>query len=74
MIPALIALSIVAFGVLAMRRAPLWQWAIAVLVIGALTRFGFDANGFGVHADLAGWIFALLPGAVLALLAIPPVR
>lgn len=74
MILALIAIGIVAFAVLSMRRAPLWQWAIAVAVLGALTRFGFDASGFGVHVDLIGWILALLPGAILGLLAIPQLR
>ncbi|HHY51403.1 MAG TPA: hypothetical protein GYA10_16850, partial [Alphaproteobacteria bacterium] len=74
MVLALIVLGAVAFGVLAMRRAPLWQWAAAVLVLGALTRFGFDATGFGVHVDLPGWIGALLPGAILLLLTIPQVR
>ncbi|MHB1110068.1 MAG: acyl-CoA dehydrogenase [Devosia sp.] len=74
MILALIAIGIVAFAVLSMRRAPLWQWAIAVAVLGALTRFGFDASGLGVHVDVLGWVGALLPGAVLGLLAIPQLR
>ena len=64
MILALIALGIIAFGVLAMRRAPLWQWAAAVAILGALTRFGLDASGLAVHVDLLGWILALLPGAI----------
>jgi acyl-CoA dehydrogenase len=75
LILALFALGIIAFGVLAMRRAPLWQWAAAVAILGALTRFGFDASGgLAVHADLLGWIFALLPGAILGVLALAPVR
>ncbi|MDP1730227.1 MAG: hypothetical protein Q8L54_03425, partial [Devosia sp.] len=64
MILALIAIGVVAFAVLSMRRAPLWKWAIAVAILGALTRFGFDAGGFGVHVDVAGWIGALLPAAI----------
>jgi acyl-CoA dehydrogenase len=71
---ALIVLSVVAFGVLAMRRAPLWQWAVVALVIGLLTRFGFDAAGLGMHSDLLGWMLALLPAAILGLFAIRPVR
>jgi acyl-CoA dehydrogenase len=70
----LIALGIVAFGVLAMRRAPLWQWAAAAAVLGVMSRFGFDASGFGVHVDLLGWILALLPAAILGLLTIQPIR
>jgi acyl-CoA dehydrogenase len=71
---ALIVLSIVAFGVLAMRRAPLWQWAVAALVVGLLTRFAFDASGLWLYTDLLGWILALLPAALLGLFAIRPVR
>jgi acyl-CoA dehydrogenase len=71
---ALVVLGVVAFAVLAMMRAPLWQWAVAVLVLGALTRLGFDDAGLALHADLLGWVLALLPGIVLALLAVPQIR
>ena len=33
-----VLIGIAAFLTLAMRRAPLWQWAIAALVVGLLTR------------------------------------
>ncbi len=71
---ALIAIGIVGFAVLSMRRAPLWQWAVAAAVLGVLTRFGVDADGLGIHVDVPGWIGALLPAAVLGLLVIPEVR
>jgi acyl-CoA dehydrogenase len=71
---ALIALGLVAFAVLAMVRAPLWQWAVAALILGALTRLGFNEAGLALHLDLVGWIFALLPGVILGLLALPQVR
>jgi len=71
---ALIVIGIVGFAVLSMRRAPLWQWAVAAAVLGVLSRFGVDAQGLGIHVDAWGWIVALLPGAILALLVIPPVR
>ena len=74
MVLALVAVGIVTFAVLSMRQAPLWHWAIAVAVLGALTRLGFDANGLGIHVDLAGWIGALLPGAILGLLVVPQIR
>ena len=70
----LLVLTIVVLGVLAMRRAPLWQWAIAILVIGALTRLVVDDNGLWLQIDPLGWVLALLPGAILALLAVPAVR
>lgn len=70
----LLVLTIVVLGVLAMRRAPLWQWAIAILVIGALTRLVVDDNGLWLQIDPLGWVLALLPGAILALLAVPVVR
>jgi len=73
MVWALLILSIVAFAVLAMRRAPLWQWAVAALVIGALTRISTD-NGLWLMTDGLGWVFALLPAAILGLLALAPLR
>lgn len=64
-------IAIVAFVVLAMRRAPLWQWALGALVVGLLTRIGldplFDANGVGLT-------FSLLPAIVLGLLSMPFMR
>ena len=71
---ALVLLGVVGFVVLAMRRAPLWQWAVAALALGLLTRFGFDETGFGLYVDVVGWVVALLPAAILALLSIPPLR
>lgn len=74
MLLLLTALGLVGFAALAMRRAPLWQWAIAVAVLGALTRVFVDAAGLWLATDAIGWSFALLPGLVLALLAVPPIR
>lgn len=74
MLLLLTALGLVGFAALAMRRAPLWQWAIAVAVLGALTRVFVDAAGLWLATDAVGWSFALLPGLVLALLAVPPIR
>src|SRR3954454_22021888 len=64
----LIVISIVAFAALSMRQAPLWQWAVAALAIGLLSRIVFIAG------DLPGLIEAFLPGAVLALLSVPAIR
>jgi acyl-CoA dehydrogenase len=72
---AVILVCLVAFGVLAMRRAPLWQWAVAALVIGLVTRFGITEGGaLGMYVDLLGWVLALLPAAILGMLAIGPIR
>jgi len=73
MVWALLILSILAFAVLSMRRAPLWQWAVAALVIGALSRISTD-NGLWLMTDVLGWVLALLPAAILGLLTLVPVR
>ncbi|HVW92041.1 MAG TPA: acyl-CoA dehydrogenase [Devosia sp.] len=65
-----IIIALVAAAVLAMRLAPLWQWALAALVVGLLTRIG----PAGVAYDLPGLVEVLLPAIVLGLLSIPAVR
>jgi acyl-CoA dehydrogenase len=67
---AVILLGLLAFAVLALREAPIWQWALAALVLGLLTRIGLD----GVATDWGGLVLALLPAAILGLLSIKPVR
>ena len=75
MVLALIVITLVALGVLAMRRAPLWQWALAALVIGLLTRFGpMEGGGIGMYIDVLGWVLALLPAVVLGLFVLTPFR
>lgn len=74
MIVAIVVLGLVGSATLAMRRAPLWQWAILVGLLGALTRLIWNEAGLWLATDLVGWVLALLPGAVLALLAIPVLR
>ena len=73
MVLALIALGLVALGFLAMRRSPLWQWALAAVVLAILSRVSVE-NGLWLHADLLGWIVALLPAVILGLFAIPAIR
>ena len=50
-----IIIGIVGFFVLAMRRAPLWQWAVGALVLGILTRLGWTADGGPVALGVPGW-------------------
>jgi acyl-CoA dehydrogenase len=73
LILALIALGLVVFAILAMRRTPLWQWAIAAAVLGVLSRTSF-ADGVAFHPGVLGWVLALLPAVVLGLLAVPQLR
>ncbi len=73
MVLALIVIGIVAFLVLAIRQSPLWQWALAAAFIGVLAMLRPD-DGLALSTSAIGWILALLPAVVLALLAIPPVR
>ncbi|GLQ56902.1 acyl-CoA dehydrogenase [Devosia nitrariae] len=68
---ALWAIGVVAFVVLAMRQAPLWQWGAAALVIGLFTRFD-PVTGFDPSPLLL--ILALLPGVVLLALSVRAVR
>ena len=68
----LIVVALVAAAWLAMRRSPLWQWAVAALVIGFLSRIGWGQSPFA--ADLPGLIEVFLPGVILAVLAIPAAR
>ena len=69
-------IGIVGFFVLAMRRAPLWQWAAGALIIGLLTRFGWSPDGktFGIFLDWAGWVLALFPAVILGLLSLTAIR
>jgi len=74
----LFALVVVLIGVvgvltLAMRRAPLWQWALLALVVALLSRV---VTAPGLAIDLFSWwtLVALLPAIVLGLLCITPIR
>jgi acyl-CoA dehydrogenase len=71
---ALIALSLIFFAVLAMRESPLWQWALAALVIGLLTRIDFTADGVIVATDLGGLVLVLVPAIIFGLLSVTPIR
>ena len=71
---AVIIIAIAGILTLAMRRAPLWQWALGFVVIGVLSRLGWDGTTFGIYSDLPGWILALLPAIVVGLLAVTPIR
>ncbi len=74
MILALTVVGIVAFATLAMRQSSLWQWAVAALVIGVLSRVDYVQSGLVVYTDVLGWVLAVLPAAILGLLTLGSVR
>ena len=58
---------------LAMRRAPLWQWAVLALIVGLLSRV-VTAPELAIDL-ISGWtIVALIPAIVLGLLCVTPIR
>ncbi len=68
MIYLLIVISLVAFAILALRESPLWQWGVAVLLIGLIGRL---ALGGGFDPAL---ILAMLPGLILLALSVAAIR
>ncbi|WP_196260578.1 acyl-CoA dehydrogenase [Pelagibacterium limicola] len=70
---AILVLSIVAFFVLAIRQSPLWQWALAALILGTLAMLRAE-DGLAFSNSIAGWALALLPAVILGLLSIGAVR
>ena len=59
---------------LAMRRAPIWAWAAVLLVAGFVWVAGLHLDPeWPVPPRWAVWL-AYAPSAILALLAIPPLR
>ncbi|HWA19870.1 MAG TPA: acyl-CoA dehydrogenase [Devosia sp.] len=70
---AVTILALIIAALLAMRRAPLWQWALAAAIIGVLSRISIE-DGLWLRIDLAGWILALLPAVILGLLTVTPIR
>jgi acyl-CoA dehydrogenase len=68
-----VLIGIAAFLTLAMRRAPLWQWAVVAAVVGLLSRVVTTPE---LAIDLFSWwtIVALIPAVIFSLLAITPIR
>jgi acyl-CoA dehydrogenase len=73
MVLLLIVIAIVAFVVLAMWEAPLWQWGLAALAIGLLSRIGLDGGPL-LATDTLGLVLAFLPGLILLLFSVTPIR
>jgi acyl-CoA dehydrogenase len=70
---ALVLIGIAAFLTLAMRRAPLWQWAVVALVVGLLSRV---VTTPALAIDLISWgtLIALIPALIFGLLCIIAIR
>jgi len=66
--------ALVAFGVLAYRRASLRDWAMVALVVGLLLQLHIGPDGMWLENGWPGLVLALLPGLVLLALCLAPVR
>ena len=66
-----IALGLIGAGILAVRQAPLWQWAAGTLLLGVLSRFDLET---GFDPAIGGLLLALLPGLILAALSLRSIR
>ncbi len=71
---ALIVISLIAAAVLAVRQSPLWQWGVAALVIGLLTRVDFTGAGMIFATDIGGLILVLIPAIILLVLSVEAIR
>ena len=70
---AIIALSLVVFAALAMRESPLWQWGVALVVIGLLSGVTIPDGGISYELGGGSW-FLLRAGAVFLILSIEAIR
>ncbi|ODT69228.1 MAG: acyl-CoA dehydrogenase [Pelagibacterium sp. SCN 63-23] len=69
----LVAISLVVFAALAVRESPLWQWGLALVVIGALS--GLDFVGAGAVYALGWFSYVLLMlGMLFLVLSVAPIR
>jgi acyl-CoA dehydrogenase len=68
-----VLIGIAGFLTLAMRRAPLWAWALVALVVGLLSRLTTTPE-FAI--DLVSWwtVVALISAIIFGLLTITPIR
>ena len=70
---ALTIVGLAGFMTLAMRRAPLWQWAVGAALVALLGQLGWN-GGLSISANLVGWLLAFVPAIIFGLLAITGVR
>ena len=72
MFPFLVIVGLVGFATLAMRRAPVWQWAALWVVLALLNLVILDPFALVIN-DPFRWLL-VVPGLVLALFALKPFR
>ncbi|RYE08040.1 MAG: acyl-CoA dehydrogenase [Hyphomicrobiales bacterium] len=68
-----VLVGVAGFLTLAMRRGPLWQWAILALVVGLLSRLT-DQPEFAIDLFSWGTLVALIPAIIFGLLCLTPIR
>jgi acyl-CoA dehydrogenase len=68
-----VLIGIAGFLTLAMRRAPLWQWALVALIVGLLSRLTTTPE-FAIDLFSWGTLVALIPAIIFGLLTITPIR
>ncbi len=69
----LVAISLAAFGALAMRESPLWQWGAAFAVIGVVSGLDFTQSGAVYSLGWFSWALIVF-GALLLVLSVKPIR
>jgi len=72
MFPILVIVGLIGFATLAMRRAPVWQWAALWIVLALFNLVILDPFAL-VVADPFRWLL-LVPGLILGLFALKPLR
>jgi len=69
----LLAISLVAFGALAMRESPLWQWGAAFVLIGLASGLDFTQSGAVYGLGWFSWVLIIF-GTLLLALSLKPIR
>jgi acyl-CoA dehydrogenase len=72
MFPILVLIGLTGFATLAVRRAPVWQWAALWVVLALLNLVILEPFAL-VIADPFRWLL-VVPGLILAVFALKPVR
>ena len=65
MFPILVIVGLIGFAALAMRRAPVWQWAALWVVLALLNLVILDPFALVVAADPFRWLLLRVPGLIL---------
>src|SRR5258706_1887120 len=70
----LVAVVIVAMFTLAIRREPLWTWAVLIAAITLAAELGLFSSHFHAPSLTSGMFFAWIPAILLGLLSWRPIR